>query len=140
MKIQQGRPRRPYPFSGERNVRQYAATKGALLIFTKGLAKQLAKNGIRVNAVAPSPVWTPLQVTGGQDPGKSEELRRHDAAGGRAGGRARLALCRSGLKRSDRAGVWCGQRARRSLSLDDAPIDLQLFGFRASSGKAEERS
>ncbi|BFV56502.1 SDR family oxidoreductase [Kitasatospora sp. CMC57] len=38
----------------------YAASKGAILTFTQGLARQLAPDGIRVNAVAPGPVWTPL--------------------------------------------------------------------------------
>jgi NAD(P)-dependent dehydrogenase (short-subunit alcohol dehydrogenase family) len=38
----------------------YAMTKGAIVTFTQGLAQMLAPNGIRVNAVAPGPVWTPL--------------------------------------------------------------------------------
>ncbi len=44
----------------------YASTKAAINNFTKGLAQQLAPKGIRVNAVAPGPFWTPLQVTDGQ--------------------------------------------------------------------------
>lgn len=44
----------------------YAATKSAIVAFTRGLAKQIAPKGIRANTVAPGPVWTPLQVVGGQ--------------------------------------------------------------------------
>lgn len=44
----------------------YASTKGAISNFTKNLAHQLAPKGIRVNAVAPGPIWTALQVSGGQ--------------------------------------------------------------------------
>ena len=43
----------------------YAMTRAAVLNFTKSMAKQLAPRGIRVNAVAPGPFWTPLQVSGG---------------------------------------------------------------------------
>lgn len=44
----------------------YAATKGAITNFTRGLAQQLTPKGIRVNAVAPGPIWTPLQPSYGQ--------------------------------------------------------------------------
>jgi NAD(P)-dependent dehydrogenase (short-subunit alcohol dehydrogenase family) len=46
----------------------YASTKAAIVAFTKALAKQVAEKGIRVNAVAPGPVWTPLQPSHGQLP------------------------------------------------------------------------
>ena len=68
----------------------YATTKGAIMVFTKGLAKQLGPKGIRVNAVAPGPVWTPLQVAGGQLPGKMGEFGQ-DTPLGRAGQPAELA-------------------------------------------------
>ncbi len=48
----------------------YAMTKAAQVNFTKSMAKQLAPKGIRVNAVAPGPIWTPLQPSGGQFPEK----------------------------------------------------------------------
>lgn len=51
----------------------YASTKGAITAFTKSLAKTLIHQGIRVNAVAPGPIWTPLQLSGGQ----SDEKLRH---------------------------------------------------------------
>ncbi|MBV9511027.1 MAG: SDR family oxidoreductase [Caulobacteraceae bacterium] len=72
------------------NIIDYAATKGAIMIWAKGLAKQLAKKGIRVNAVAPGPVWTALQVTGGQPTDKLPQFGA-DTPLGRAGQPAELA-------------------------------------------------
>lgn len=77
-------------FSPEKELLDYATTKGGIAIFTKALAKQLAKQGIRVNAVAPGPIWTPLQVAGGQLPGKMGEFGQ-DTPIGRAGQPAELA-------------------------------------------------
>ena len=74
----------------EKEILDYATTKGGIAIFTKGLAKQLAKRGIRVNAVAPGPIWTPLQVAGGQLPGEMGKFGQ-DTPLGRAGQPAELA-------------------------------------------------
>ena len=46
----------------------YAQTKAATMNYVKSLAKQLGSRGIRVNGVAPGPVWTPLQISGGAQP------------------------------------------------------------------------
>jgi len=77
-------------YDPEPELLDYAATKGAILIFTKGLAKQMVKRGIRVDMVAPGPFWTPLQVAGGQLPGKMGEFGQNTPMG-RAGQPAELA-------------------------------------------------
>ena len=53
-------------FNPSEDLLDYASTKAAILSITRSLAKQLGDQGIRVNAVAPGPYWTPLQVGGGQ--------------------------------------------------------------------------
>jgi NAD(P)-dependent dehydrogenase (short-subunit alcohol dehydrogenase family) len=52
----------------------YAQTKAATMNYVKSLAKQLGPKGIRVNAVAPGPIWTPLQVSGGATMEKLEKF------------------------------------------------------------------
>ncbi|GAB0119038.1 SDR family oxidoreductase [Acidisoma sp. 7E03] len=52
----------------------YAQTKAATMNFVKSLAKQLGPKGIRVNGVAPGPIWTPLQVSGGATMEKLEQF------------------------------------------------------------------
>lgn len=68
----------------------YASTKAAINNFTKGLANQLADKGIRVNAVAPGPIWTPLQPSDGQPKEALPEFG-HSTPMGRAGQPTELA-------------------------------------------------
>lgn len=72
------------------NLLDYASTKAAIINFTKSLSKQLAEKGIRVNAVAPGPVWTPLQISGGQPQEKLPKFGQKTALK-RAGQPAELA-------------------------------------------------
>ncbi|WP_184055013.1 SDR family oxidoreductase [Sphingomonas aerophila] len=72
------------------NLVDYAMTKAAMMNFTKSLAKQLGPKGIRVNGVAPGPIWTPLQVAGGAT---AEKLKQFggDTSLGRPGQPVELA-------------------------------------------------
>ena len=61
-------------FDPSANLLDYAQTKASNVAFTKALAAQVAEKGIRVNAVAPGPFWTPLQSSGGQPQDKIEKF------------------------------------------------------------------
>jgi NAD(P)-dependent dehydrogenase (short-subunit alcohol dehydrogenase family) len=67
----------------------YAQTKAATMNYVKSLAKQLGPKGIRVNGVAPGPIWTPLQVSGGASMEKLEQFGSQTPLG-RAGQPAEL--------------------------------------------------
>lgn len=72
------------------DMTDYAATKAAGVAFTQSLAKQLAPRGIRVNAVLPGPVWTPLQTCCNKPPEKLQQFGQRTPLG-RAGQPAELA-------------------------------------------------
>jgi len=71
-------------YEGSPTLLDYASTKGAIVGFTRSLAKNLVKHGIRVNAVAPGPIWTPLNPFGGQPKEKIPEFGK-DTPMGRPG-------------------------------------------------------
>jgi NAD(P)-dependent dehydrogenase (short-subunit alcohol dehydrogenase family) len=77
-------------YAPSENLVDYATTKASINAFSKGLAQQLAPKGIRVNVVAPGPVWTPLQSAGGQPTEKLPEFGQ-DSPLGRPGQPAELA-------------------------------------------------
>ena len=96
------------------NLLAYASTKAAQVAFVKALAKQLAEKGIRVNAVAPGPVWTPLQVTGGQSQeglekfGSESPFKRPGQPGELAGAYVNLASSESSYTTGQVYGVTGG--------------------------------
>ena len=61
-------------YQGSKELLDYSATKGAITAFTRSLSENLIDKGIRVNAVAPGPIWTPLNPFGGSTPEKMEHF------------------------------------------------------------------
>jgi len=68
-------------YKGSPGLLDYSSTKGAILGFTRSLAKNLIDKGIRVNGVAPGPIWTPLNPSGGQPPEKIPEFGKKTPMG-----------------------------------------------------------
>ena len=68
-------------YAGSKHLLDYSATKGAITAFTRSLALNLVEKGIRVNAVAPGPIWTPLNPFGGQSPDKIPEFGKKTPMG-----------------------------------------------------------
>ena len=61
-------------YKGAPILLDYSATKGAIAAFTRSLSENLVADGIRVNAVAPGPIWTPLNPCGGQPPENMDDF------------------------------------------------------------------
>ena len=79
-------------YQGSKLLLDYSATKGAITAFTRSLSENLIGDGIRVNAVAPGPIWTPLNPFGGSPPEKVEEFGK-DTPMGRPGQPNEVAPC-----------------------------------------------
>jgi NAD(P)-dependent dehydrogenase (short-subunit alcohol dehydrogenase family) len=79
-------------YQGASILLDYSATKGAITAFTRSLSESLVGDGIRVNGVAPGPIWTPLNPSGGSPPEKVETFGE-DTPMGRPGQPNEVAPC-----------------------------------------------
>ena len=68
-------------YKGSDDLLDYSATKGAITAFTRSLSENLVKDGIRVNAVAPGPIWTPLNPMGGKPPEDMKDFGKNTPMG-----------------------------------------------------------
>jgi|TARA_R100000501_G_scaffold15113_1_gene27432 NAD(P)-dependent dehydrogenase (short-subunit alcohol dehydrogenase family) len=68
-------------YKGAPILLDYSSTKGAITAFTRSLSENLIEDGIRVNAVAPGPIWTPLNPFGGQPPEKMDDFGKSTPMG-----------------------------------------------------------
>ena len=93
-------------YKGSPQLLDYSATKGAIVAFTRSLSQGLAEKGIRVNAVAPGPIWTPL-IPSSFD---AKEVKKfgQDVPLGRVGQPEEVAPCYVFLA-SDESRYFCGQ-------------------------------
>jgi NAD(P)-dependent dehydrogenase (short-subunit alcohol dehydrogenase family) len=64
-------------YKGSEHLLDYSSTKGAITAFTRSLSQNLVKDGIRVNAVAPGPIWTPLNPMGGKPPEEMKDFGKN---------------------------------------------------------------
>ncbi|MCT2560020.1 SDR family oxidoreductase [Tsuneonella sp. YG55] len=68
-------------YKGSKELLDYSSTKGAITAFTRSLSENLVEDGIRVNAVAPGPIWTPLNPFGGSSKEKMEHFGENTPMG-----------------------------------------------------------
>jgi NAD(P)-dependent dehydrogenase (short-subunit alcohol dehydrogenase family) len=68
-------------YKGSKELLDYSSTKGAITAFTRSLSENLVGDGIRVNAVAPGPIWTPLNPCGGSSEEKMEHFGENTPMG-----------------------------------------------------------
>ena len=68
-------------YQGSKELLDYSSTKGAITSFTRALSENLIEDGIRVNAVAPGPIWTPLNPCGGASSEKLETFGKNTPMG-----------------------------------------------------------
>ncbi len=68
-------------YQGSKELLDYSSTKGAISAFTRSLSESLVGDGIRVNAVAPGPIWTPLNPCGGASEEKLKTFGEHTPMG-----------------------------------------------------------
>lgn len=68
-------------YEGSGGLLDYSSTKGAITAFTRSLSENLIGKGIRVNGVAPGPIWTPLNPCGGSPPEKIEHFGENTPMG-----------------------------------------------------------
>ena len=68
-------------YQGSKELLDYSSTKGAITAFTRSLSENLVEKSIRVNAVAPGPIWTPLNPMGGASPDKLKDFGKNTPMG-----------------------------------------------------------